>query len=166
MASALSLERETQIACLNPTFFVNGENLEEGEKRIIDPRDTWKIALIDGLTFEEQVQIGNCFVPLDFKHYTQVQVRDWLEKEQYLVGTQVGAHPSDSQVLDNIISCHTGQRYRLCYTLNHPTLTRLCLSHPSLNEAEVFLGLAEKEDPNHFPYFSALMANSLQLLNN
>jgi len=65
--------------------------------------------------------------------------------------------------IDDIANCHTGQRFKLVHTLKHPERMKLYLeaySGKRRDDIDAFLGLAEREDPNHFPYYSILVRNS------
>jgi len=163
MGESFSLDHEIDLALSNPGFYTGGGDLSPEERSVIKPGDVWEIALINRLSLDDKIRIGNCFIPLDLKHYTDLQVQEWFGTEFWLLGTQVGHKPDELAVILDANRHQNMERFRLCYALNFPHKTQFFTNAYSRYRdcADAFLALAERLHPERYPYFEVIGGNIL-----
>jgi hypothetical protein len=100
-------------------YYLYGKNLNESERKILNPRDIWIVSLVQELPFKDLVNIGSCFNFLSFKHYMELQF-SWFDQEKYLLATRLDRIPDDLEIIQDSEENKNMERYRLCYVLGYP----------------------------------------------
>jgi hypothetical protein len=158
-----TLDTNIEMALRDPGFFITGQNLSLDELSVIRLEDTWKVALINNIAQDEQDLIDACMQPLDPRHYSRVQLEEWFAKQKFLIQARRAAPVDEGVLFEDAVLHRNLVRYRLCYTLNHPTKVALNTSHypPARAAVDAFLALAECLHPCRYPYFTVLWTNGL-----
>lgn len=160
---AVNLDANLEVAFRDPDFFIAGRNLSVDELAVIRVEDTWKVALVNNIEQAKQDLIDSCMMPLDPKHYCELQIREWFGKARFFLQTRQAALVGEEAVIADANRHRNLIRYRLCYTLNHPAKIALSTGNYRLARPAVdaFLALAEHLHPFHYPYFTVLWTNAL-----
>ncbi len=147
-----------------PDFYKKGQNLTDEEKRVIAPQDIWEISFINSLDQEVADALESAFVKVDRKHYIRFQLKEWFEKQEYLLAQKLGRPPTNQEKIEDAEKNRNFQRYSLCYVLNFPNMIVFNQKTFRMHEARIrcFLDGATELHPQHFPYFEIIRLNTDQ----
>jgi len=159
------LDAITELVLKKPDFFRNGENLPPEKRAVISLEDTWEISLINALSPEDLVRIGNCFEPMDSTHYYHFQGNVWFEAQRVFLANRLGREPDSLEIISDARENRNFETFRLCYILNFPYKTRLNFdNYADFRElADGFLADAQLLHRFRYPYFAEISTNSLMI---
>lgn len=158
----MQLDKIIDTICNNPDFYRNGYNLDSEDKAVISPADVWEVSFIREIPLEVVKFIDTCFFRADGKDYMSFQIKEWMGKQKYLLGTKLGRNPTSKELIADAEKHHNFDRYPLCYVLNFPQRAKFDMSNYKNHQELVcwFLAGAEKLHPQNYPYFDVIRRNS------
>jgi len=167
-----SYNKQTEILDIvesDSLYYINGVNLKPAHKKMIQPGDVWKIALIEDIPSCCREHIGDAFFVLGFGRYMGLQKKIWLAELAKQYEAREGKPPTNTELVAEMDKHKVGEKYKLCYILSFPRQVKFNSEKYSKNRdsrdcADWFLGASEmlsgKIFPQPFPYFEIINENS------
>jgi len=146
-----------------PDFYRQGQNLTEDEKRVTAAQDIWEVSFVNSLEQDVADALEHAFVKTDRKHYMQFQLKEWFEKQEYLLAQKLGRPPTSQEKREDAEKNRNYQRYSLCYILNFPAFIIFNQNNFRMHEQRIrcFLDGATELHPERYPYFDAIKQNTI-----
>lgn len=158
----MKLDEILQNVRKKPEFYRTGRNLTEDEKRVISFESMWEISFINSIPADVANALECAFTKIDRKHYMHFQMKEWFEKQRYLLTQKLGRPPTHAESMEDAEKNRNYQRYPLCYVLNFPTMVvfNQKVLVPSDTRVRCFLDGATELHPNHYPYHQIISDNT------
>lgn len=158
----IKLDEILQDVKTKPEFYRNGRNLTEDEKRVIASESVWEISFINTIPADVANALEAAFIKIDRKHYMHFQMKEWFEKQKYLLTQKLGRPPTPAESMEDAEKNRNYQRYPLCYVLTFPTMVVFNQQVFGTSDARVrcFLDGATELHPEHYPYHRRISENT------
>lgn len=101
------------------------QRLTEEELEVVssDAGDLILLEVIKGMCIEE-MRSFDVYSPIDFKHYTKVQI-SWLRSEKHLLLNRpcnCQKEVPEELLIEDFDKCHNGERCKVFYVLKYPSM--------------------------------------------